>query len=158
MTADCRKLTCGSNTTMSSFMDHPFDLRLASDVLYHLQSNPALVETIHTALAPQGGTILLAVRWRKPEEEREFFTQTTNKGIVLWTLHTCSHLPCLLYWQDYGHVTSTASHEYLAHTMVAVQGKPLALADITEEQVERMGDEEHQAWERAHIQIYMGRR
>lgn len=149
----CQRLTWGSD--MRTPVAHPFDLILASDVLYNLESIPALVKTIDQALAPQGGTVLIAIRWRKPEQERDFFVQTSKSGIV-WTLHRSSQ--CRLSWQDYGNPTSVNSNLYFAQTMVAVEGKPMALADIDEDHTEDMGEEEYQAWERAQIQIYVGKR
>jgi hypothetical protein len=46
------------------------DLVIGSDLLYNAKDQKALLKTIE-ALAPP--SVLLAVRWRKPEEERAFF-------------------------------------------------------------------------------------
>jgi predicted nicotinamide N-methyase len=151
----CRRLTWGSDTTMTSGEDR-FDLILASDVLYNLEYIPALVKTIGQALVTKGGTVLIAIRWRKPDHERDFFNQTTTKLGIVWTLHDSSQ--CRLSWEEYGNPTSVMSNLYFAQTMVAVDGKPMALADIDEDQTQDMGEDEYQAWERAQIQIYIGKR
>ena len=157
---ECQVLKWGNNNK-NNILPHSFDLLLASDVLYNVDSIPALVETIHSTLVLQGGTILLAVRWRKPHLEREFFQQTTTICGIEWKVHPynegsfCNHH---LSWHEYGNPNSVAFHLYFSQTMVAVQGTPMTLAEIDETHTERMTEDEYQAWEQAQLQMYVGTR
>jgi hypothetical protein len=135
----------------TSNMEH-YDLILGSDLLYNVQSIEALVATVlrHLKLA---GTIVLSVRWRKPDLERSFFQQT--QGSIKWTLSADSHCP--LGWKEFGDPCSQASNLYLTQTMVSCGGTPTSLADITQEEAESiMTSHEYEAWERAFTQVYTG--
>jgi predicted nicotinamide N-methyase len=59
------------------------DLVIGSDLLYNVKDQKALLATIE-ALAPP--SVLLAVRWRKPEEERAFF-QCMQRRFDISLLH-----------------------------------------------------------------------
>lgn len=153
VSVESQRLIWGEKTVTT--LQSPFDLILASDVLYNLESIPSLVKTIQELLIPQGGTIIIAVRWRKPEQERAFFVQTTTTMGMTWHSYSSS---CPLTWSEYGNPKSSASNLYFLQTMIAVQGQQMPLADIDEDHTERMTEEEYQAWEKAHIQIYIGTR
>jgi len=128
--------------------------------------------------------ILLAVRWRKPNQERYFFERMEDLGYDFTLLDDDSSsssnsnattLPCKLSWKEYGNSNSDASNQYFTDTFVSIQNYPksdnnttttttsskknkIALKDITEEHVQYMNDEEYNEFERMHTQIYMGQR
>ena len=153
ISVECQQLIWGRKPTTT--LQTPFDLILASDVLYNIKSISSFVKTVQELLIPQGGTIIIAVRWRKPEQERDFFVQTTTTMGMTWHLHPSF---CPLTWNEYGNPASLASNQYFSQTMIAVQGQQIPLADIDEELSECMTEEEYQAWEKAQIQIYIGTR
>jgi predicted nicotinamide N-methyase len=127
-----------------------FDLIVGSDVLYNINLISALVATLkrHTKKF-----ILLATRWRKPDLERRFFEDTNE--FVDWKL--VDLLTCKLSWKDYGNPTNSESNAYFWQTTVAVNGILKPLAEISEEDTTQMCKEEHDAWERLQIQVYIGK-
>jgi predicted nicotinamide N-methyase len=131
----------------------PYDCILGSDLLYNVEMVPPLVATIKRLLHPTRGVFLLGVRWRKPELERDFFRDT---GLD-WTLLPSSS-GCQLSWQEFGNPSNEKSNLYFHQTQISIQGKPKALADITDEETKQLSTVEFEAWERAHIQIYIGKR
>uniref|UniRef100_A0A7S4S5K8 Uncharacterized protein n=1 Tax=Ditylum brightwellii TaxID=49249 RepID=A0A7S4S5K8_9STRA len=122
--------------------------------------------------------ILLAVRWRKPNQERYFFERMEDLGYDFTLLDddddsssssnsNATTLPCKLSWKEYGNSNSDASNQYFTDTFVSIQNYPkstsgkknkIALKDVTEEHVQYMNDEEYNEFERMHTQIYMGQR
>lgn len=129
----------------------PYDCIIGSDLLYNVQTISALVATIRRLLHPTKGIMLLAARWRKPELEREFF----RRSGLEWSLLPSS--TCQLSWEEWGNPSVQASNLYFQQTMVSIQGKPKALADITEDETRNLTTQEFEAWEQAHIQIYLGK-
>ena len=129
----------------------PYDCIIGSDLLYNIEMIPALVATIRRLLHPTRGVVLLAARWRKPELERDFFR---DSGLE-WTLLPSS--TCQLSWEDWGNPAIEASNLYFRQTMISIQGNPKALADITEEETTKLSTLEFEAWEQAHIQLYVGK-
>jgi hypothetical protein len=123
--------------------------------LYNVEYIPHLVATVKRHLHPTRGVMILAVRWRKPALEREFFQDT---GLE-WTLlpSTTTSGSCPLSWKDFGDPSNTQSNLYFHQTQISVQGKPKAVADITEDETKQFTTDEFEAWERAHIQIYIGK-
>eukprot|EP00546_Thalassionema_frauenfeldii_P017917 CAMPEP_0178896472 /NCGR_PEP_ID=MMETSP0786-20121207/1194_1 /TAXON_ID=186022 /ORGANISM="Thalassionema frauenfeldii, Strain CCMP 1798" /LENGTH=104 /DNA_ID=CAMNT_0020566883 /DNA_START=182 /DNA_END=496 /DNA_ORIENTATION=+ len=99
----------------------------------------------------------MAVRWRKPELEREFFQQSKDMLGVSWSLQPTGS--CFLSWEDFGNPSSESSNRYFSQTKISVGGNQLkALSDITEADVEnKMSSEEYNAWERAFVQVYLGK-
>ncbi|CAJ1957723.1 unnamed protein product, partial [Cylindrotheca closterium] len=133
----------------------PYDCILGSDLLYNEKFIPHLVATTKRLLHPIRGIFILAVRWRKPDLEREFFQES---GLV-WELiqPTSGALSCPLDWRAFGDPKNEKSNLYFHQTQISVKGKPKALADITEEESGKLLADEFKAWDRAHIQIYIGR-
>jgi predicted nicotinamide N-methyase len=130
----------------------PYDCILGSDLLYNEIYIPDLVATTKRLLHPTKGIFVLAVRWRKPDIERDFFRET---GLT-WEL-VGDHATCQLDWKDFGNPSNKESNAYFHKTQISVQGKPKSLADITEEEVEKLLSDEFEAWDQAHIQIFIGR-
>ncbi|KAI2511472.1 lysine N-methyltransferase [Fragilaria crotonensis] len=129
----------------------PYDCIIGSDLLYNVKAIPSLVATVRRLLHPTKGTVILAARWRKPELEREFFR---NSGLE-WTLLSSSS--CQLSWEEWGNPSVEASNLYFQQTMILIQDRPKALADITEEETRNLSILEFEAWEQAHIQLYVGK-
>jgi hypothetical protein len=133
-----------------------FSLIIGSDLLYNIQSIPALVATIQQYIRP-AGQIILTVRWRKPDLERDFFARTEAMGIT-WTLDTASSNSgsCQLDWRDFGDPSKEESNFYFTQTMVAIQGKPKSIGAISEQDLEAMTDAEHEIFESKYVQTYLG--
>ena len=132
--------------------EEPYDFILGSDLLYNTEMIPSLVSTIQRYLHSTKGVVVMAVRWRKPELEREFFRSTG----LQWALLPSSS--CQLSWEDWGNPNVDASNLYFQQTLISVQGTQKPLADITEEETKLLSTIEFEAWEQAHIQIYIGKR
>lgn len=132
-----------------------FSLILGSDLLYNLQSIPALVATIKLNLAA-GGRMLMAVRWRKPDLERDFFVRTKALGMVWSLLNSSSHTACQLDWEQFGDPSMEASNLYFTQTMVSIQGQPKSIGTITEVDLESMTNAEHTIYESKFVQTYVG--
>ncbi|CAB9530278.1 methyltransferase like [Seminavis robusta] len=153
--------TATQNTSSSGSQQDKFDLLLASDLLYNTDTIPVLVSTIKRHLASSDhSALLIAVRWRKPQLERAFFEALEGWQENHW--HFIHTLNCPLGWEDFGDPNCEASNRYFHQTMVAVQGKPHSLAGILASGEEgdaqplqdQMTDDEADAFENCHIQIY----
>lgn len=146
---------------------HHYDWIIGSDLLYNTESIPALVETMGRCLHPTRGSILLAVRWRKPELERVFFQQTSDRFAWEWKLllpPDDDHVTaiCPLSWEEFGNAECERSNRYFHSTCIAVHesngsNNIKAIGEISVADVEAMSDEAFQTWERAHVQFYLGR-
>ena len=126
------------------------DWIIGSDLLYNHQSIPALASTIQRLVSPST-KLLLAVRWRKPELERDFFLRLDH--ILDWTLLAGN---CSLSWRDYGNPECESSNRFFSQTLVSVKGVPTPISEINEISMELMESEEYQAFERMQVQIYLG--
>ena len=141
-----------------------FHLILGSDILYNTQqSYDPLIETIREYLCPVQGIVILAVRWRKPDLEREFFQRAELSGLKfeLWAEFLESaefkeRCPCGLSWREYGNPESESSNKFLHETTVSVSKRMKSLATISEEDTEAMDDEEHKVFEELQVQVYLG--
>jgi hypothetical protein len=128
----------------------PLHFLIGSDLLYNESTIPALIATTRRLLAAST-RILLAVRWRKPELERSFFSQLDD--LVDWSMVDGV---CPLSWNEYGDPQCEASNRFFSQTMVGVEGVPIPLAEIDEAAMGRMEGAEYEAFERMYIQIYLG--
>mmetsp|Transcript_24692 Transcript_24692/g.68182 ORF Transcript_24692/g.68182 Transcript_24692/m.68182 type:complete len:390 (-) Transcript_24692:1758-2927(-) len=125
------------------------DFILGSDLLYNCSVIPSLVCTIRRLLS-KSTKILISVRWRKPSEERCFFTMLSD--IVDWKL---VHGTCSLDYRLYGN-GSCESDKYFSQTMVGIQGKVVTLSSIDERLTEEMTTEEFEQFEELQTQVYLG--
>jgi len=163
-----------------------FDIICGSDLLYgHESSYQPLVDTISALLRREaessndksvnnGGLILLGVRWRKPEKERKFF-DIAQKACIQFTLlsdwlrredllskekttETFAGMPSLS-WERYGDVDDDGFMQHLTNSRVSTSGgkRSVNLAEMSEKDMGDMTDDEHAAFERTQIQIYLGR-
>eukprot|EP00571_Detonula_confervacea_P006953 CAMPEP_0172320620 /NCGR_PEP_ID=MMETSP1058-20130122/40970_1 /TAXON_ID=83371 /ORGANISM="Detonula confervacea, Strain CCMP 353" /LENGTH=455 /DNA_ID=CAMNT_0013035915 /DNA_START=32 /DNA_END=1399 /DNA_ORIENTATION=+ len=139
-----------------------FQLILGSDLLYNTQeSYEPLLNTIKQHLHPEHGIVILSVRWRKPDLEREFFQRAETDGLKfeLW----CGdedfrkRSPCQLNWRDYGNPECESSNEYFCETNVSVAKAKKTIAAVTEEDMESMNDGEYSVFEELQVQIYVGK-
>mmetsp|Transcript_50702 Transcript_50702/g.108037 ORF Transcript_50702/g.108037 Transcript_50702/m.108037 type:complete len:503 (-) Transcript_50702:120-1628(-) len=145
--------------------DEKFHLLLGSDLLYNTrESYDPLIKTIEQYLHPDRGIVLLAVRWRKPDLEREFFQKAEIKGLMFepWKEFIESNdfekrSPCRLNWKEYGNPESESSNRHFYETTVSLAKKKAALANITEQDVESMNDEEYSIFEELQVQVYVGK-
>lgn len=160
-----------SNLTMADKLR--YNLILGSDILYNThESYDPLVNTIQRYLHPHGGTIMLAVRWRKPDLEREFFRMMEErcKGLKfeLWKEFIDDkdfggrRCPCVLNWKDYGNPDCEVSNRHFHETKICIENKQTAsknvpLANVTERDMELMTDDEYSKFEELQVQIYVGR-
>ncbi len=161
------------------------DLILASDILYNatIKTYESLCKSISLLLKKDGTTsqtssdnsdtvkvdtivgtsechILLAVRWRKPEEERKFFELMESKlkykfDLILDSIDDSAY-KCDLGWREFGNPNCSKSNEYFTHTHVKVREESIALKDITEAHMDNMTEEEYVNFEARYIQIYVG--
>jgi hypothetical protein len=71
----------------------PFDLVVASDVLYDRKHHGGLMATVQ-GLAGAGATVLMAVKLRFPDDELAFFSQLEcqDTELELWALRPCAEL------------------------------------------------------------------
>lgn len=141
------------------------ELILGSDLLYKadVETLQALSSTIQAIDMAKKATILLSVRWRKPEDERKFFREMEDKGydfrLVVprkdgeeGRLNRCSTLG----WREFGNPACNGSNKFFTESCVLVDKVKKALKDVSEGDMDDMGDEEHDAFERMFIQIYVG--
>ena len=151
--------------TTSSDGDHLHNLILGSDLLYNTQETyDLLLNTIAHHLHPDG-VVLLAVRWRKPDLEREFFCKAERvHGLTfeLWEEYlACADFakrsPCRLTWREYGDPESESFNCYFHETTVTVANEKLPLSQVAEKDVERMNDTEYAIFEEVQVQIYVGK-
>ena len=161
------------------------DLILASDLLYNatIQTYESLCRTVSSLLEVKdsetksnhqikddtNGTessskceILIAVRWRKPEEERYFFQLVESKlnfqfDLILDDIKD-EAFQCDLNWKEFGNPRCRKSNEYFTNTFVEVQGEAIALKDVTETHMDSMTEDEYMKFEARYIQIYHGRK
>jgi len=142
--------------------DSPVDLVIASDVLYNCSESIYinLAQSICSMLIETGKRtkrnkrFILSVRWRKPDHERIFFEVMEKRGILLELVTSfrcgCNHLS----WRDFGNPNSDQSNKYFRDTHVNVNGSSLSLADVTEDHMQEMSDDEYDFFESRFIQIY----
>ena len=88
----------------------PYDCLLGSDLLHNEKFIPHLVATTKRLLHPTRGIFILAVRWRKPDIERDFFR---DSGLE-WELITPSSWKggCHLTWNEFGDPSNGSSNSY----------------------------------------------
>jgi len=152
-------------SSLSSSSSSGIDLILGSDLLYkaNIETLQALSSTIQAIDVAKKATILLSVRWRKPEEERKFFREMEDKGYDFRLvvprkegdeggLSRCSTLG----WREFGNPACNDSNKFFTESYVHVDKVKKALKDVSEGDMDDMGDEEHDAFERMFIQIYVG--
>ena len=154
---DCQTLDWATNPPSSLY--NQCDLIVTSDILYNPTSIPALVETVGRLWKrdSKAATLLWIVRWRKPDLERDFFQRTRDELQVEWTLVSTPKFPCPLDWTQVGDPNCPASNQYFGQDIqLSLHHDLYVLADITPEMVEQMTNHQHDAWERAHIQVYRG--
>eukprot|EP00977_Amphora_coffeiformis_P009164 scaffold2092_cov144-Amphora_coffeaeformis.AAC.5 len=135
--------------------DVKYDMIVGSDLLYNIELLASLAETVNENLK-ENGLVLLSVRWRKPESERVFFQNTSNRGID-WSLLSTPK-GCDLKWNEFGNPSSEASNTYFRQRTVAINGALHPLGEIDEAYMEQMTDEEHDAFEQSFLQVYLGRK
>jgi hypothetical protein len=143
------------------------NLIIGSDLLYNTQeSYIPLLNTIQQHLCLRHGIVLLAVRWRKPDLECQFFELAeSNYGLLfeLWdefitdTTFGKRRCPCLLHWKEYGNPKSELLRDFFYQTKVYAGGEEKSLGQVTEKDMEVMNDEEYTIFEEIQIQIYIGR-
>lgn len=157
-----------------------FDIICGSDLLYGDESSyQPLVDTL-SVLLKQGkepassstdnsGLVLIGVRWRKPEKEKKFFELAQKVGIhftllVDWLKQNLHSTECFsgmpsLSWDKYGNVDDDDFLHHLTQTKVSTGGgkRSVSLAEMNEQDLGDMADDEHAAFERTQIQIYVGR-
>jgi len=126
------------------------DFILGSDLLYNCANIPHLVATIRRLIC-ESTIILLAVRWRKPAEERSFFLALSD--IVEWKM---IHGTCSLDFRTYGNPASQASNQYLSQTLVGCGGRVIPLAMIDEIAISQMSNAEFDEYESLQTQVYWG--
>ena len=149
-----------------------FDIICGSDLLYGDESSyRPLVDTL-TPLMRQDSLIMLGVRWRKPEKEKKFFELAQQAGIHFtllsdWLIDQSQISEAIsesfigmptLAWRQYGDIDNDNFMHHLSNTVVATDGgkKKVSLSEMSEKDMEDMTDDEHAAFERTQIQIYIG--
>ncbi|KAL3792528.1 hypothetical protein ACHAWO_008399 [Cyclotella atomus] len=141
-----------------------FDVILGSDLLYNTsESYEPLLQTI-TQHLHQDGTMVLAVRWRKPDLEKQFFEKASVLGLkfVLWkdvmeTPQLRTRCPCQLSWKEYGDSECEAFKTFFCETKVSISNNAKSLAEINESDMEYMSDTEYTKFEECQIQLYVGK-
>ena len=144
-------------------MENKFEFILGSDLLYNTnESYEPLLQTICHHLHPNG-RIILAVRWRKPDLEKDFFVKAQSLGIEfeLWTevldaFEFQSRCTCRVGWNEYGNEECDSFKKFISETDVLIRNKKKNLANVTETDIENMMDDEHTKFEEFQIQIYIG--
>lgn len=139
-----------------------FKCIIGSDLLYNSrESYEPLLHTIQQHLHPEG-IVILSVRWRKPELERVFFHKAEHLGVIFvnWKeFEECEifrgRCPARLNWKNYGNPQSECSNEYFLKTKVSFGKTTKSLAEITEDDMECMNDDEYASFEEKQIQIYV---
>jgi predicted nicotinamide N-methyase len=160
-------LNWGNQLYCSTRKPQKFHLIIGSDLLYNSrESYEPLLQTIQQNLHPDG-TVILSVRWRKPDLEREFFHKAEQFGIIFvnWKdFEECetfrSRCPARLNWRAYGNPESECSNDYFHNTNISITTKLNAivtksLAVVTEDDMESMKDDEYTIFEEMQIQIYL---
>ncbi len=146
------------------------DLIIGSDLLYNTkpETYKDLCSTIKDLDSTKKARMILSVRWRKPNEEREFFRQMEALGYKLSLLvlnnnndddnddqDPTNRHSCNLGWEDFGNPKCPRSNEYFTSTYVQVDGKSKALKDVSEDDMDNMSDKEYNSFEMKFIQIYI---
>jgi len=160
-------LVWGNKLQSNNFgSDEKCHIVLGSDLLYNTrESYEPLIQTIQQYLHPEG-IVLLAVRWRKPDLEREFFQKAETGGLKfeLWkefleNKEFEKRSPCQLSWRDYGNPESEVSNAYFHETTMPVGDTQMSLAKVFEEDniIESMKDEEYSIFEELQVQVYIGK-
>jgi hypothetical protein len=176
-TVKAEELRWGDVTKMTRFADIKFHVILGSDLLYNTQDTyepllHTMIQHLMNDCVFGTGMILLAVRWRKPDLEREFFHLAERKGLefVLWeevldTPEFKERCPCRLDWREYGDPKCEASNKFFQETTVSISNSNTdgmgkvekSLAEITESDMEGMSEDEYTFFEELQVQIYVGR-
>ena len=161
----------------------PFDIICGSDLLYGDESSyQPLVDTLSALMRREAelndnicdnsGLVLLGVRWRKPEKEKKFFGLAQQSGIIFtllsnWLREQSESKDEIsesfigmssLSWKQYGDIDDVDFMHHLTSTVVRTGGgkRKVNLAEMSEKDMEDMTDDEHAAFERTQIQIYVG--
>ena len=141
-----------------------FDIILGSDLLYNTHVSYApLICTMKQHLHPNG-TVILGIRWRKPDLEREFFCMAESMGLYfeLWNEFIQDgefgkRSICRLSWKEYGNPECEVSNTFFNETMLFAANKKTCLANVSEKDMEAMSDAEHFIFEEMQCQVYIGR-
>ncbi|KAL7460552.1 hypothetical protein ACHAXS_000999, partial [Conticribra weissflogii] len=170
-------LCWGETLELIKVVPNKFHLVIGSDLLYNSkESYDPLLRTIQQHLH-EDGTIILTCRWRKPILERKFFKKAETMGIefklceeFLDEDEVLKRCPCLLDWRDYGNPAREASNKFFHETTVPIGkcniGKKnvarslcakKTLAEISEDDTEKMSMEEYTIYEELQVQTYVGR-
>ncbi|KAL3816076.1 hypothetical protein ACHAXA_009714 [Cyclostephanos tholiformis] len=143
-----------------------FHLIIGSDLLYNTEeSYDPLVNTIKRHLCHQRGIVMLAVRWRKPDLEREFFRKAEREGLRFEIWGDLANdddfggrrCPCRLNWMEYGDPESDKSNGYFHERTISVAGTEMSLGRVTEGDMESMNDGEYSTFEELQVQVYIGK-
>ena len=161
-----------------------FDIICGSDLLYGEESSyQPLVDTLSALMRREAelngnicdnsGLVLLGVRWRKPEKEKKFFGLAQHAGIHFTLLNDWLKEQSQqskdeisesfigmssLSWKQYGDIDDVDFMHHLTSAVVSTGGgkRKVNLAEMSEKDMEDMTDDEHAAFERTQIQIYVG--
>mmetsp|Transcript_40034 Transcript_40034/g.58895 ORF Transcript_40034/g.58895 Transcript_40034/m.58895 type:complete len:330 (-) Transcript_40034:368-1357(-) len=175
ISANVAKLAWGNEEHIKDLGDDKFDLIIGSDLLYKPSEKiiKALSSTINTVLDPENGLIILAIRWREPDQERIFFQDMEKLGyeFVLVEEHINElggvtdveekkdedfPMECKLSWQDFGNEKSEKSKKFFSETTFKVNGETKSLSEISESHKLDMDDKDFDGCESIHTQIYAG--
>ena len=136
------------------------DLILGSDLLYNvsLEAFKALSATIESIDVCKKAKIILSMRWRKPQEERQFFELMANAGYEFKLMQESNDSPysCDLEWREFGNPTCKRSNDFFTNSFVQVDGESKALKDVSENELDIMSDQEFESFEKRFIQVYIG--
>mmetsp|Transcript_21849 Transcript_21849/g.24920 ORF Transcript_21849/g.24920 Transcript_21849/m.24920 type:complete len:413 (+) Transcript_21849:112-1350(+) len=155
-----------------------YDLIIGSDLLYNAEDDEEVIgkltKTFDQCLS-EGGSILLATRWRKFDKERVFFEKMDAMGYEF--VDAKSRIETLggttsgaeeedsytfksseLSWKNFGNPDNEESKKYFADTKFKIneKGDMKPLSDINELDLEVMDEADFDTCELAHIQIYVG--
>jgi hypothetical protein len=143
----------------------PYDVVLGSDLLYNTAVDyQKLVRTIVSCLCVDGspraslprgcgGCMIIGVRWRKPEEERQFFILMIEAGFgeptLLWPESGLS-------WSEFGVRDNPKSQAFFRDTLLTVgAGNAVCLGEaMGEEMQEAMSAEEIEEFDNKMTQVY----
>ena len=160
--------TLTNNEAADCSIPKKYDIIIGSDILYNTrESYDPLLNTIQQHLHPENGNMILSVRWRKPDLEREFFNKAEQLGIIFENFKEFEEsetfrgrCPARMSWRDYGNPSNESSNEYFHITNVSITSLnhtiTKSLAEITEEDIESMSDHEYAVFEELQMQIYIG--
>ena len=164
------------DTSMKCSIAGKTDLILASDILYNVTSDTfqALCDTISLLLHNKKNnnekrsnnnkkcTMIISVRWRKPEEERKFFALMESTlgfkfHLILDEIEN-EDFKCDLDWNEFANPSCDRSNEYFTNTVVSANGVSFPLKDIEEKHTEMMTENEYLSFEAKYIQVYVGQK